>query len=773
MRLRRAVLALPAALVLADLLAQQDTESSALEEIVVTARKIAEPLQDAPAAISAFTGDALTLRGAVRLDDVSRHVPNMALYANGISGNNSGQAYIRGVGQADYLLTTDPGVGIYVDGVYLARTLGSLIDLLDIERVEVLRGPQGTLYGKNAVGGAVNVITRKPTEARDASVDVAMGSYDRLDAGAHLGGRLGDGALTGRLAFGSRNADGFGRRPLAGDRSGDERSHGVRGQLRWAPDDDLEALFTADYTLADTRFAHHRTEEINGAAPLVALHNALAGPLAPLHGVSMVPYDERWLSDSTLVDFGTGVSFDEQENRGLSSTIDWAVGPGTLRSITAFRHMDLVFGTDPDGSPAVIVDEVDDIGQRQATQELQYSGQSGKGRQQWIAGLYYLSERSHAAMNVRLHEAIYPALEQLPAPLVPLGNDACPAPLPALCAGGAGNPLNTLFDIGRQSSLRQRTASTAVYGHVNIELAERWRATYGVRYTAERKRFGYELRALQTGSTVVAPSVVADRWTDVSHRAGLEYRFTDDAMLYAAAAEGFKSGGFNGRGRSANEIQAYAPENVRSYELGFKSEWAERRVRLNAAAFRYDYTDMQFTLSTADAGGLQLVVVDNVAAAKIEGVEIEAVAAVTERLRIDVALGRLDARYTRVDPGAEITLGHELAGAPRRTSSIGGEYTLPLAGARTLSVHAGYSYRSKTYFDAINTESVAQPGHALVTVRVALAAADGRRSLALGVRNATDEIYRAMGVGVLDSLGFASAVYARPREWYLHGRYRF
>jgi iron complex outermembrane receptor protein len=753
--------------------AAAQSAGAGLEEITVTARKMEESLQETPVSVTALTGDDLAARGIASLDEIAHHAPNVEFFSSGISGRSSGQAYIRGIGQFDYLLTTDPGVGIYLDGVYLARSLGNLLELVDIERVEILRGPQGTLYGKNTVGGAINVITRKPTDELEGAVEVKTGSYDRLNARGSVSGPLAPG-LRGRLALSTRNADGFGRRPLAGDRAGEEESNAAQAVLLWEPADSFEMVLAADYTRANETFSHHHTEALNPAAPLVGLYNALAGPLAPLHGLALPPYDARWLTTDAFVDNSTDGNFNDQEIWGVSATMTWEVGGVTVKSITGYREMDVVFGTDPDGSPARIVDETDFNTQEQVSQELQLSGSSFDGRLDWVVGAYYLSEDASADMTVRAYEGLFQALERLPAALIPLGPGVvCPAPLPAPCAGGPGNPVNIGLDVGRFTTLDQDTESFSIYGQGSFAITDRLSLTYGLRYTDEEKDFAYSLTQLQSGNPQVPLSEVGDSWSDVSHRAGLDYHWTADFMTYFSAARGFKSGGFNGRGRTANEIQSYDPETVWSYEAGWKSEWFDRRLRLNGAVFYNDYSDMQFTLSTSDPSGAQVIIVGNAAAADITGFELEALASPVEQLELSASVGYLDAEYSKVDPGTGITEDHKLIATPEWTATVGAEYTIPLGAPGLLRLRADYSYRSKTWFDVVNTAAVAQEGYGLLNLRATLESTDGHWTLSGGVTNVTDEAYKAMGVGVLDSLGFASAVYGRPREWFLQAGYRY
>jgi iron complex outermembrane receptor protein len=740
----------------------QEVSSGALEEITVTARKIEESLQETPVSVTAFTGEDLAVRFVTTLDDISRITPNMSFFASAIAGKNSGQAYIRGVGQFDYILSTDPGVGVYVDGVYLARSLGNILDLVDIERVEILRGPQGTLYGKNTVGGAINVITRKPADEVEGMVEARTGSYDRIDVRANSSIPLIKDVLNAKVAFSSRNADGFGSRPLAGERPGDQDSNAIQGVLDWTPVEKLEVLVSMDYSRVREQFSYHHTEEINTAAPLVALHNAL-----------LPPYDERYITSDPFTDLSTGKNFNDQEIWGVSGTITWEGGV-TVKSITAYRDMDVSFGTDPDGSPEIIIDEEDRNEQNQFSQELQFSDLAFDDRLKWVAGLYYLREDGSATFDLKAHSDLFPALEALPGAFIPLGPVVCPPPpgVPLPCAGGAGNPLNRIFDLDQFNTIDQTTDSYSAYGQGVYDFTDKLSGTYGIRYTDEKKDFVSSSFITRSQFFLLAPTPADDSWTDVSHRFSVDYEWTAELMTYVSAAKGFKSGGFNGRARAVNEVQSYEPEEIWSYEIGFKSEWLDRRLRVNGAGFYNDYTDLQFTLSTV-VDGLQSIVVGNAAEAEMLGFELEFQAVPTERLNLTATVGYLDSEYTEVDPGAPITTANKLIGAPKWTAAVGGEYSFPVGDWGDIRLRADYSYRSKVYFDAVNTESTAQDGYGLVNLRAAFESASGRWSIGAGVTNATDKTYKVMGVGVLESLGFSSAIYGRPREWFLEGSYDF
>jgi iron complex outermembrane receptor protein len=493
-----------------------------------------------------------------------------------------------------------------------------------------------------------------------------------------------------------------------------------------------------------------------------------------LHNALLPPYDERYITSDPFTDLSTDKNFNDQKIRGISGTITWEVNGLTVKSISAYRKMNLAFGTDPDGSPEIIIDEEDHNDVKQTSQELQVSGRSFDDRLTWVTGLYYLRENGTGTFDIKVHSDLFPALEALPGAFVPLGPVICPPPpgVPLPCAGGAGNPFNVIFDLDQFNTLKQKTESKSVYGQGSWAFTDKLSGTYGIRYTKDEKDFFASSHITRSNYFLLSPTTQSASWDDVSHRIGLDYQWSEDFMTYVSAAKGFKSGGFNGRARGLNELQSFEPEEMWSYEAGFKSELLGRRLRINGAAFFNDYKDLQFTLSTV-VNGLQSIVVGNAAQAEVQGFELEFQAAPTERLNLTATVGYLDSEYTEVDPGAEITTANKLIGAPEWTASLGGQYAFPLQNWGDVVLRADYSYRSKVYFDAVNTESTAQDGYGMVNLRAVFENAAETWSIAAGLTNAADKTYKAMGVGVLESLGFSSAIYGRPREWFLQASYRF
>ena len=543
-----------------------------LEEVTVTARRFEESLQETPVAVSAFGEEALEARAITNLEDIGRYVPNMQFFPNGIAGGSSGQPFIRGVGQFDFMITTDPGVAIYLDGVYLARSLGNLLDLVDVERIEVLRGPQGTLYGKNTIGGAINVVSRRPGNETELFGEVRVGDYDRVDARASVSLPLIEDRLAVRLAASTKNADGYGERLLTGDDMGDDDSTAFQAVVDWQPTDALDVTLAFDRTDVDQAFAVSHTEEINPAAPLQGLYNAL-----------VAPYDSRYITDDPYQSNATGLNSNEQDIWGASLTLSWQLGDLTLKSITGYRDQEQQFGTDPDGSPETIVDELDSTDQNQFSEELQLSGTSFGDRLRWVTGLYYFEEDAEGLMDVTLLPGIFAALEGLPGPFVPLAPGVtCPPPpgVPLPCAGGAGNPLNTIFDLTRLITLEQQTESFAAYGQASYQLTDPLSVTAGVRYTKEDKDFSTSLYLPTSQIFLIPPTERNESWSDVSPRLGVEYRASDESCSTRPPRRASRAADSTAAAATRTRSTPTSRRSSGRTSSGMKSEWWERRVRL-------------------------------------------------------------------------------------------------------------------------------------------------------------------------------------------------
>jgi iron complex outermembrane receptor protein len=743
---------------LVSLVLYQSPARAELEEIIVTARKREEPLQKTPVSITAFTVDQLEKPGFDDLIDVARFAPNV-VFDQG-TGNTGGsfnsQLFIRGVGQIDFLFSTDPGVGIYVDEVYLPRVVGSIMDVTDVERIEILRGPQGTLYGKNTIGGALNITSRRPGDELALDGTVTFGSRDRIDAKLSVDIPIAD-ALAARLTASTRNQDGYVKRVNQGDRmTGDVNSDGFRGLLEWKPGD-WDVLLAADYTRRREEAIANVLLDVQGGAlgPVLDLWNFL---VAPTYGPGSV-YDGRFIThgdDSQA----TGPSLSDLDMWGVSANISKKLGDGlSIKSITAYRDEDAQFGQDQDHSPFRYLETTNDNQHDAFSEELQLNGASFGDRLDWVAGAYYMHEKGSDDFDVVLGGGLYDALESLPGPFIPLGpGGTCP------CAGGPGNPVNVGLDFDLTIFDDITIDSYAAYAQGTYKFTDQLSATAGGRYTWEEKEFTTMLTRNASGFTTVPEHTITKNWDAFTPRVGLEYQWTPDLMAYASVARGFKSGGFNGRAQSLAEIDSFDPEYVWAYEVGLKSQWFDNSLMLNLAAFYNDYTNMQLT-SVRAVEGVILVVTENAGESRIQGLELEFAAKPLDNLLIRGGVGYMDGEYTDLSDEATVTLDSELVKLPDWTGNLSAELTLPATSSWEFLVGADVSYRGSYFNDPNNTPILEQDAYWLLGAHLTLQSSDGKWSLTAFGQNLGDEHYMTNGLQSYGSFGTADGTFAPPREY--------
>lgn len=750
--------ALVGSLSMTDFAAAQESESEQveLEEIIVTARKREESIQQTPISITALTAADMEARSLTDLSEIDAFAPNVDISAGPVSGGSfNSQITIRGIGQIDFLITTDPGVGTYVDGVYFARSMGGIMDLLDLERVEILRGPQGTLFGKNTIGGAVSLVSAKPTGDVGGRAEVTFGRFDRLDARGSFEFPVVSEKLFAKIAFSSKNADGYGRRidATTGDvlsRPGDQDSASARGLLRWVPRDNVTVDLTVDYTRERQNAAVVSLVQQNPNS-LIALYNAV-GAISGLYG----PYGATVPADPFVTN-GTGPDVNNLDLWGISLTVDWDLGNLAVKSITAYRELDADFGVDADHTAIRYQEVLNRDSQDQFSQEIQFKGITFDGRFNWIFGLYYFGENAVDRNDVRLASGLFAGLEALPGAIIPLGGP--------LFLGGAGNPLNALFDLEFDIFNKIDNRSYAVFTHGTFSLTEKLSVSAGVRYTYEKKEYFLDHRRINSGVPIIPPTTVSDNWDAFSPKGSIEFQASDDVLLYASVSRGFKSGGFNGRPTTQAEVQSFDPEFVTAYELGAKTEWFDRRLRLNVTGFYYDYKDLQLTIQTQTPDGNLIIVTENAGKARVKGLEIEMQARPAAGLDIRGGLGYLDAEYTDVGSSVFVTTSSKFVKAPKWTANASIQYAIPLQNDGTLIVRGDWTYKSKVYNDPENVESIAQDGYSLFHAKLSYESSDQDWILSVFGRNLSDKRYITNGNTALNSLGNVSAFWGRPREW--------
>ncbi|WP_165191461.1 TonB-dependent receptor [Caulobacter soli] len=709
------------------------SDTGQIEEIVVTARKREENLQDTPIAITAVSAAAIKAKGITNITEIASSTPSLTLQGSApLSGNPSAAVvFVRGIGQIDFTINTDPGVGIYLDGVYVARSAGAVLDLVDVERVEVLRGPQGTLFGRNTIGGALSIVSKAPAAEFGGDVTATIGSDDRRQLQASVDVPLSDQLLTKFSGFYHRR-DGYVTRLQTGEKLGGDDALAGRFQAEWKPNDRFTALFSVDGTRKREASAPNVALKLDGTAfPLGFLENSvvIGGGCAAAPNASRNCFGAAWETKDPYTSNGTAPSRSDLDIWGTSLTLNWDLGAVGLKSITAYREVQASFARDTDHTPYNFLYSDISEDQDQFSQELQVTGRAFDDRLKWLGGVYYFKESAFENYQ-------------------------------------SSGDVN-----GVQGLNHTRNSNYAVFGEGTYDLTDKLHLTAGLRYTSETKKFRTDQQVIAgVRSPIGTLIVVDDTWQsqtseETSPRITVSYDLASALMAYATYSKGFKSGGFNARYSSpvAKPI-SFSPEFATLYEAGLKYETPQRNLRLNLAAFHTDYTDVQVDFSYPGVLG---TLVGNAGAAKIDGAELEFTYIPLRRLHIDGSVSYLDARYTEVDATVpSISAGNSLPFVPKWSASLSASYAIDLGDKGTLTPRIDYSYRSHVFFTSSNNAIASQKSYPLLNAAIAYETVDGVWRATLGGRNLTDERFLTSS-GYSDSAGVWEGVYARPREWYL------
>jgi iron complex outermembrane receptor protein len=724
--------------------AQSEEEQAGLEEIVVTARKREESLQDTPISITAFTASALEDRGIGDIEQIGEFTPNLVFdRAASIGGSGSTAViYIRGLGQDSGLPTIDQAVGLYVDGVYMARAVGSVVDLVDIERVEVLRGPQGTLFGRNTIGGAISITTQRPDQDFHGYVVGSVGDDERRDVRVSFNAPI-TSELAASFTVSSNQRDGYVIRADGAD-MGDTDATAARVAALWTPSNDFDLYFAADYSRRRENGAPFVLNEVtllgtNGPT-FGMFHNAFVAPVgvcAPPFDLTLTDpncYSNQWIAASGETDFGTLPARDDLDLWGASLSAEWRLGNITLRSITSYRDTESAFSLDQDHSPLTIAHVVTDFEHNQFTQELQLLGEAFGGRLNYIVGAYYFQEEGALFERVTF------------------------APVDFISGGSVDND------------------SLAFFTQATLDITDRLSLTAGVRYTEDTKRFTPDTYVVSSGigippGTPILPSDEAVvEVEEITPMVNLAYDWSQDFMTYITYSEGFRGGGFTQRVFPPNStVPSFDPEFVEVWEAGFKWVALDNRLRLNAAVFDNQYSDLQFVTQDTTVGPT----VRNAGAAEVRGGELELTWLATEALQFDVGVGYLDAQVTEVDPATLVSPGASLVRAPEWSTSAGVSYEFNLGELGTLTPRLDWVYRSDTYYEARNRPQSLQPSYDLINVGLTYESVSGDWAASLIGKNLTDErVLQSVYTDQRD-LGLTEAMYGRGEEWILTLRRSF
>ncbi|MDE2411538.1 MAG: TonB-dependent receptor [Sphingomonadales bacterium] len=758
-------------------LAQEASQGSELDTVItVTARKRVESLQETPIAISAFSEGALEARGIHSTDGLANLTPNLTLQNNpSYSGaSNSASIYIRGIGQQDFVPTVEPGVGVYVDGVYVARSVGAILDLVDMDRIEVLRGPQGTLFGRNTIGGAISVTSKAPDfHGISAAGSATYGTDNLANVKATVNVPLSEDVAV-RVSAAYFRQDGYVTRTSDQQDLGNQNRFAGRLALRAKPTANWTIDLSVDGTTARENGPPMSLLGINfgkttdpGTPPMADIWNIIANvqaggapvpcaiPPAPLNLAVANCFDNRYVLGKNA-NAGTAPSFSNSDIWGVALTNTFEVNPAlTIKSITAFRQLNGDFARDGDDSPAAIAQFFDHIHQSQFSQELQLLGKAFDGRLNWIVGAYYFRE--------------------------------------------SGVDVNQLrFTISQfQSGGYFRNESIAFFGQGTFALTDTLKLTAGLRYTRDNKWFHpdqYIIANLASflgapfnapifdAGTRILPDVMAKvHFSEPTPMVNLAWQPDRSLMLYGTWSRGFKSGGFSQRVfppiipgvttpilDPVAAIPSFAPEKVDVFEGGVKFQTPDRLLTLNAAAYYTRYRDMQVQVFTSVAP-----VFRNAGRASIKGFELEGQLRPVHGLLIEGAMGLTSAHYDQIDQATTyINPANMFERVSKWTASAGVTYEWALPDGSTLRPHVDWSYRSKFYNNTFNTPQIAQPGYSLFNASLGWSSANDRFGISANVKNIGDKRFLLSGI-LVDALQAFEGVYNRGREWSVTGSFKF
>lgn len=715
---------------------QQAQENPSLDTIIVTADRREASIQDVPISITALTGQSLAEAGIQSTQELSNLTPGLLVQRSVV-----GKISIRGVGNENYTIAGDPGVAVHTDGVYIARASAGLFDLFDVNRVEVLRGPQGTLYGRNATGGVINILPNQPGDEVNGYVSAEYGNYDKVRLEGALGGPLGDTGLSARIAMLGAWRDGYTKNVYPG---AEERGLGdldnqdlwaLRGQLAYDRGGPVRVRLATEYLHDNSNLPAYKY----------------------LNQPSSLPNENYYLGDDRTVSQGfetqvpgasRGVGSDEDifkmNQLGLSMHVDVDVGDLTLKSITGYRDTAFNWVNDGDGAAIFYVNYIQQDKNKQYSQELQLSSVGGE-RLDWIIGAFWFRETGQTWMAL---------------------------------------PFTFGFNLPFYIEIdgTAKTNALAGFGEVNFKATDRLKLTLGARYNHEKRstNYIYDVNFGSLARTTVDDEATFNAFTP---RLVLSYEANNDVNLYASVTRGFKSGGFN-----MLAVQpGFKPEKVWSYEAGIKSDLGGGIARLNANVFYTDYKDMQVgqivNLSS---------VLTNAARSRLYGVEADFLMQPVQVLELGATAAYLNAKYDDfctgdpTQPTASVSSGcsaanpiqlkgNTLPRAPEWTLTGSAVYTMPLGEAGTIALRSDVRYQSKIYFTQFNRELVSQKGYVVANSRLTWTSADDKFNVGLWVNNLFDKLYytEVLESGAFNPQLVAQANVAPPRTYGLSAGYRF
>jgi|JI8StandDraft_1071087.scaffolds.fasta_scaffold00318_14 iron complex outermembrane receptor protein len=698
-------------------------EQSQDGEIIVTAQRRSERLQDVPIAISALGDEDLAQRGVVDVGGLRGAVPGLSItYSAGINASNL--IAIRGVSGLPSPIGTSQATAIYLDGVYLSRPNAAFFSLDDVERIEVLRGPQGALYGRNATAGAINIITRLPGDSLRGGLDVSYGNFNTVNARGSLSGPLGGGFSAGVSGSFDRH-DGYFLNTVTGNRVGNRKSYTIRGTVHYvAPDDNFSAVLSGDYSKVEQPSTFRN--QYSSLAP-----NALFTGIGDPDVVSFDALSEARTRGPT-------------KSGGVAFTMNLSpMGGLNFTSITSYRKVTAIDEYDLDGSALPAIFSLSSNSSRTFNQEIR--GVLSTGPINLTAGANFFDEKGDYA-------------------LAPFG--------PPTATFGLVAPINTTH-----------LKAYAVFGQLEYEVVEGLTLVGGIRFNREERDFTIDYTKAPVAGAF-SRGQVSD--SALIPSAGVNWKAAADLLLYAKVSRGYQAPGFNaqpGIGSATSQINVFNAEDLTAYESGLKSQFFDRRITFNAAGFWYDYKGLQVR-NTIAAGITQ---VNNAASARVKGFEASLAGKLVAGLTVSGHVTYSDARYGSFcekitggslrlsdplcsDPTAADRSGNRLTLAPKWTGGISGNYTTDIAGAGTLTANVSYSWEANSFFSAANDPVLSTQGWERIDGRIGFQLNGGPEIYVYG-KNLSDTRYSGFALRATPT--FAPAQVSDPRTYGIGVRYHF
>jgi iron complex outermembrane receptor protein len=715
-------------------------DSGQVEDIVVTAQKRSERLQDVPIAVTALTGQSLQNRRVLDLVDLSNQIPALQIKSDDNGANP--RIFIRGVGVNDFNPATASAIGIYADGVYVGSPLAQRLAFFDLQQVEVLRGPQGTLYGRNTTGGAINVLSRLPGNDVAADLTAEYGRFNSVNVQGGVSLPIRTDLLAVRVAGLYQRDDGYSLNRLTGNRGNNTDRWALRGVVHFTPASNLtdDLVVSTGKSRGGSIWAYNRS--LSPQTPAATGPDGLCAPDSYTSGActNILGY----ANTSTNLYEGD-YSFEGKDKVDLltiANTLTADLGAVTFVSVTGYQRAKRDDQEDTDANPLPIITASYKAQQKTFSQEVRLQS-SGHPALRYVLGAYYAHDYLE---NNSSYDVLPGFVSGVPQDDIELG------------VGVANWPLT------------QRTDSYAAFGQLDYDLTDRLTLTGGLRYSADHKRFHYD--SLAAGGTFTIFTFDGSKTFDsVSGKAGVQYRLSPTANVYASYSRGTKSGGFfSGQTNNIADIGPYKDETVNAYEAGAKTELLDRTLRANVAAFYYDYQNLQVYTTVID-GLITRQLFTNASAARIYGGEVELTATPTRGLNVSLNAAYLHGEYRDFRSAGNDYSGNTLPSAPRISiqGAVNWERPTPVG---TLVAESNISFRSKVYFDTANTPRLTDQARAFVDARLGLRVADEKLELGVWGKNLFSET-NISDITSIESLGFDVVSVGPPRTYglYLKARY--